>query len=538
MFRYFYIKIASGFNSNNLYSAYYSTDLIDEETAVINNMFALLYPANTNAINLSYNDLLFGNGIKVKIPDNAINVFLLDQTTNVICPINSLIPEFTATPTRTPNQTPINTATPTPTISLTNTISLTSTSTPTRTVTPTLTPTRTVTPGLSSTPTRTPLTTPTTSNTEDCVFDFTVVETTIPDCDINGENIVTDLNTTVSGTINIDTYGREFVINAFGGNYGEENETLVTLLLTNGGASYVKNVYVNFGDDNSGILIIPIIGTFTYTLTLTEYGSTGGSYGNFQCGELIPLPTPTMTPTMTLTPTRISEINCDEGMDIAFVIDYTSSMGIVIDNIKNNVTSIANAISVASSDDYRLGLVIFDEMQNISGLPNYYGSSVYQSIPNSQKYININNVDGITQYITAMEMFSQNNVLTFNQQINSINNSTFPLGRGVNGPEPSDVAVNLVVNNDFIGSFRPDVKKIIILITDNLPSGNDDEYNIVDDLFVVNLKQDCVNKGIKVILMTSYQLNVLYLLANGSGGFVVNGYSPTQIINAINNLCN
>lgn len=538
MYKFYYIKIDDGFVSTSLYSAYYSTDTIDEETAVVNNMFALLYPSNINAINLTFNDLAYGNGIKVKIPDSAINVFLVNQNTNTICPIVSLEPIITQTPTPTLPLTPPVTQTPTQTPPVTRSPTRTPTQTATATVTPTQTITPTVTPGLSPSPTRTPISTPTSSNTEDCVFDFTVTETTLPDCDIGGDTIVTDTNTSINGTVTVDTYGREFIITAFGGNYGEENESLVTLLLTNGVTSYVKNVYVNFGDVNTDILTVPTIGTFTYTLTLTEFGTTGGSYGNFQCGELIPLPTPLPTPTMTITPTRSTEISCTEGMDIVFVVDYTNSMGVVINNIKNNVTSIANAISSTSSDNYRLGLAIFDEMKIISGLPNYYYSSAYQSLPSNQKYINTNNTDGVTQYITAMEMFSQNNVDTFNQQINLINNLEFPLGRGVNAPEPSDVAVDLIINSDFVGSFRSGVKKIIILITDNLPSGNDDKHNVVDDLRVAVLRQECVNKGIKVILMTSYQLNVLYLLANGSGGFVVNGYSPTEIINAINNICN
>jgi len=541
MFNYYYIKIASGFVTTDLYNAYYSTAIIDEETAVANNMYLILYPSNVIAINLTYNDLAYGNGIKVQVPENAINVFLLNQTTNSICPIMSLEPVITATPTHTPPTTPTPTKTVTPTISLTSTISLTPTKTVTPTNTNTNTPTRTVTPGLSPTPTRTPISTPTSSNTENCTFDFTVTETTLPDCNINGEQIVTDNNTSTSGTIIIDTYGRELIINAFGGNYGDENQSLLTLTLTNGVTTYVKNVYVNYGDENSDILVVPTIGTFTYTLTLTEFGTTGGSYGNFQCGDLIPLPTPTPTITPTITPTRSIEIDCNEGMDIVFAIDYTNSMGTIIDNIKNNVISIANAISTASSNNYRLGLVIFDEVRysNVDpSTPPYYNSTAYSTLPTSQKYINLNSGEKLIQYITSMEKMSQNNVVSFNQQINAINNVSFPLGNGSGYPEPSDVAINLIMNSEFAGQFRDGAKKIIILITDNLPSGDNDKYQSNDITFVNALKIVAIIRGIKIILMTSYQYNVLYDLANDTGGFVVNGYSPTEIINAINNICN
>ena len=230
MFKYYYIKIATGFVSTSLFSAYYTTYSIDEETAVLNNMYVLLYPSNTNAINLTYDSLAYGNGIKVKIPEDAVNVFLVNQSTNNICPIESLAPIISQTPTPTLPLTPPVTLTPTRTPPVTLSPTGTPTQTATATGTPTQTITPTVTPGLSPTPTRTPISTPTSSNTEDCVFDFTVTETTLPDCDISGDTNVDESNTSISGTVTVDTYGREFVINAFGGNYGEENQSLVTLL--------------------------------------------------------------------------------------------------------------------------------------------------------------------------------------------------------------------------------------------------------------------------------------------------------------------
>jgi hypothetical protein len=242
-----------------------------------------------------------------------------------------------------------------------------------------------------------------------------------------------------------------------------------------------------------------------------------------------------------MTPTRTTEINCNEGMDIVFVVDYTNSMGTIIDNIKNNVTSIANAISTASSDNYKLGLVIFDEVRYsnvVPSTPPYYNSTSYSTLPTSQKYINLNSDEKLIQYITSMEMMSQNNVVSFNQQINAINNSSFPLGNGSLYPEPSDVALNLVMNSNFAGQFREGAKKIIILITDNVPSGDNDKYQSNDISFVNALKIVAIIRGFKIILMTSYSYNVLYDLANDSGGFVVNGYSPTEIINAINDICN
>ena len=49
-------------------------------------------------------------------------------------------------------------------------------------------------------------------------------------------------------------------------------------------------------------------------------------------------------------------------MDVAFIVDYTGSMGGEIDAIKTGIASIINTIDTASgANNYRLGLVTADE---------------------------------------------------------------------------------------------------------------------------------------------------------------------------------
>lgn len=270
-----------------------------------------------------------------------------------------------------------------------------------------------------------------------------------------------------------------------------------------------------------------------------------------------PSPTPSLTPTPTFTqpptkspiptltpaPTPTSGIvPCDEGMDVVFVVDYTGSMGGVINNIKSSITAITNTIITESNNDYRLGLVIFDEYQH--GSPSNYGSVTgYTSLPVNQRYINENPtccVDGRDQHITSLELMSTNNETTFINRLSVLNTVNFPIGSGYLAPEPSDIALELVINQNFAGSFRNNVSKIVILITDNNPSGFNDTYDIEDITRLSGLTISAINQGIRVILMRDpiiVSSDYLNVVATGTSGFTVSGYTPTEIINAIEDIC-
>jgi hypothetical protein len=211
-------------------------------------------------------------------------------------------------------------------------------------------------------------------------------------------------------------------------------------------------------------------------------------------------------------------------------------MGGAIDDIKTSISSIVNTIQTESNNNYRLGLVLFDEYAS-GTVSSYSNKTAYTSLPSAQRYINTG-LNSKFQWITAMEMMQSNNQSSFTTQLNLLRTTNFPLGSGQSGPEPSDMGIDLVGTENFVGTFRTGVSKLIILITDNQPSGNDDQYNQTDINFVNSLITPLFNQNIRVLLMKTYSgSNVLNDLATGTNGLVTQGFSPENIITAIQEIC-
>jgi hypothetical protein len=328
------------------------------------------------------------------------------------------------------------------------------------------------------------------------------------------------------------------------------------------------------------------------------------------------------------------DAGCDAGMDVAFVVDYTGSMGGVIETAKAGISDIITTIKTQSDGNfYRLSLVLADEFT--SATDSYYETTLtYSSLPSSQKVVNTG-LNSRYQWSTSMENFSLNNEVSFKNQLNKINSYTkrvklsgssgalrisingnnygvafntdltttvtnfvntnrttimsqnglldvvaigdtiefrfpsgfepgyslylnnpttttlsgnltgsitfygMPLGYGVGGPEPTDMAIDLVVNSGFTGTFRENVAKYLILITDAEPGGNDDQYTNVDDVKVAQLRQNCVDKGIKVLVLgTGASLPVWQNLATTTGGGFNTSFNATTLSNIIINNCN
>ena len=273
-----------------------------------------------------------------------------------------------------------------------------------------------------------------------------------------------------------------------------------------------------------------------------------------------PTTTTTRVPTTTTTAVPDSPGNpapSSAGMDVVFVLDYTSSMGPVIENVKTTINNIVNTISSKSVDNYRLGLVLFDEHHYYSVgtttvAPLYTMSADYLSLPSTQRFINVNtnvpgNPSGKQQIITAMEKMAMNNKDSFITQLNKINKQpifqspyAFSLGSGsVGHPEPSDMALEQVYNN-FAGSFRSGVAKLVILITDDLPGGNNDTNDPSDNAYVNSLATQFYNKNLRVLLLTSQTMATntqnpfvaMTYTTNGSISYPITNAS--LIINAIN----
>lgn len=230
--------------------------------------------------------------------------------------------------------------------------------------------------------------------------------------------------------------------------------------------------------------------------------------------------------------------SCDNGVDIAVIMDYTGSMSGTINTAKAGAaTLVSTAMSLVGSNDYRLGLAIVDEVTD--GTSTSYASSAdYTSLPSNQRYVDTTAAT-TDIYITGMEVFNTNNGTSYTTQLNKINTpGSFPLGSGVGGPEPMDVALDLVVNSDFLGAYRTGVARYAILITDAQPSGTDDIYNGVDDAAVAALANDCLAKGIKVIVLgTAANLPVYQNLATTTGGTYNTSFDSSTIATQIQNNC-
>jgi hypothetical protein len=194
---------------------------------------------------------------------------------------------------------------------------------------------------------------------------------------------------------------------------------------------------------------------------------------------------------------------CDAGMDVAFIIDYTGSMGSEINLIKTGMSGIINTIDTSSgSNNYRIGIVTVDEEQN-NDPPKYAGCTDYITLPASQKIANTG--IGVTQYVTAWEMFQDNNGTTANDQVQKLNGGVdgtcIQIGDGANGPEPTDMAIGQVLTGNFLNAFRANVAKYIVVITDVLPSGEDDAFGPTDYAYIGQLTSQANNQGVKVIVL-------------------------------------
>tara|TARA_R110000751_G_scaffold31640_4_gene80306 strand:+ start:34 stop:1545 length:1512 start_codon:yes stop_codon:yes gene_type:complete len=200
---------------------------------------------------------------------------------------------------------------------------------------------------------------------------------------------------------------------------------------------------------------------------------------------------------------------CSQGLDVCFIIDYTASMGNVIETVKTGASSVIAHINTESSSNYRLSLMTVDEMSN-TATPCYSSCSQYTSLPTAQKYNN-NGSGNKYQIITAWEMFptsSTNNGTSFTNILDDLNgsscgnNTCIQLGAGASGPEPMDIGLGLVINStNFVNNFRTTAAKYIIMLTDAPPSGPDDAFTEADYNQVLVYAATCVFRGIKVFVL-------------------------------------
>jgi hypothetical protein len=210
-------------------------------------------------------------------------------------------------------------------------------------------------------------------------------------------------------------------------------------------------------------------------------------------------------PNPTLFSSLTADAPCTNGMDVAFIIDYTASMGDEIDAIKTGAASLVNTIDTSSgSNNYRLSLVTADEKVGTTSNPSYATSTDYLALPAAQRIINTGT--GHRQFITAWEMFQTDNGSSFTTQLNLLNTGSptagVPLGSGDGAPEPTDMALGQIIEaSEFTGAFRDDVAKYVIIITDNVPGGSDDVFNDTDVARLNSLQTTALLKGIKIFVL-------------------------------------
>ncbi|MCF3109546.1 VWA domain-containing protein [Niabella sp. CC-SYL272] len=243
---------------------------------------------------------------------------------------------------------------------------------------------------------------------------------------------------------------------------------------------------------------------------------------------------------------------CNAGMDVAFLLDYTGSMGPAIDSVKKEVNNIANTIVTESGGDYRLSLSLFDEYTKEGDgfpLPMYLNAPDYLALPASQKKI-ITSGPTTNQYLTMMEKFAPANKTSFSTQLAKLNNpSAMKLGAGIGGPEPGDLLLHEILSNQFAGTWRNgNITKLAVIITDAPASGDDDNATAADDTYLDALAATANSMGVQCILLTTFKGNATYpanyklhLITNNTGGKVYEFDSfnniSKELIAIIENIC-
>ena len=240
-------------------------------------------------------------------------------------------------------------------------------------------------------------------------------------------------------------------------------------------------------------------------------------------------------------------VSCSAGMDVVFLVDFTGSMSAEINAVKSNILTIVNTIIAESGGDYRLGLVLFDEANLPPASQLEFGYALkpaYTSLPAAQRFINENNTipDPKQQIITAVEVMSDQNLASFQTQLNFINTTDFPLGAGVGGPEPGGIGFEQILEG-IAGTFRQNVAKLVILITDAVQGGDDDAYTAgIDNPYLEGLAADALQVNVQALVISQidYSAGTKYrILAEGTNGLFSHSTSlaPADIISAIEDIC-
>ncbi len=205
--------------------------------------------------------------------------------------------------------------------------------------------------------------------------------------------------------------------------------------------------------------------------------------------------------------TTASSVACTSGMDVAFVLDYTSANSITITALQNGVAGMVNTIDTQSgTNTYRMALVTSD--QTAATTPAYNGCTDYSSLPAAQR-LNLIGPTGSYQVATAWEMFQNDNGATFTSQLAKLNGGVdgtcINMGTGIGSTtSPTDYVSGLVTGGSVLaGAFRSGVAKYVVITTDRLPGGTSQSFDINTWTGIQQTIANANNLGIKYIVVGS-----------------------------------
>ena len=200
--------------------------------------------------------------------------------------------------------------------------------------------------------------------------------------------------------------------------------------------------------------------------------------------------------------TDFAFIACDQGMDVAILMDYNDAnlMQPIVADYKTNAPAIsANIATLSGVNDYRIALGIADQAS--SATPTYNSSVEYTALPAVQKIVApFPASPSIYAYVTAVEMFQTNNAATFDTQLNKLDTVDWPLGSGGGGTQPTGTLAASAISG-FLNSFRPTASKVIVIVTNELPSGNTAVFDSTAVAELAALQQQCLVGGVKAIVL-------------------------------------
>lgn len=193
---------------------------------------------------------------------------------------------------------------------------------------------------------------------------------------------------------------------------------------------------------------------------------------------------------------------CNLGMDVIFLLDYSGSMDIVIASLKLQIANIINTIIAESNNNYRLGLILFDEYE-VGVAVDYTTKPLYTDLPADRRLqlLGAGSTRGpIYMYITGLVELDTNNETAFIDVLNKLDTSDFPMQPGTGAPEPGDVGYEYLLDG-MVGSFRSGVAKIVILISDALPGGGNETYDSTTVASLETSKTESIAEGIQVFYL-------------------------------------